>query len=102
MLNSCTNSEDKILIMAKLMKKERKKVKQMKLALMEEIDRHTKSKSLLVKAREELTACVEDEKAKDAKIVKAHSSYTEIYDAFQKLQSEREDLIANKAKPESP
>ena len=69
-------------MLAKLYKKEQKKCKKIQKAFITEVDSHQKTKQALSKLREEVTKHIEDLNTSDEKLVKAHSSYTELYDQF--------------------
>ncbi len=41
LLKQCTSEAEKLIVLAKLMKKERKKAKQLKVTLLEELQKHS-------------------------------------------------------------
>lgn len=69
MLATCKSPEEKIIALAKIMKKERKKLKTVKKALVDEIEKHQKTRENLAQSRAELTKLIEDGREKEEKLV---------------------------------
>lgn len=79
-MSKCQSADEKILVLAKILRKERKKAKKFSKILEIEMEGHAKTKGLLGKEREEMIKLIEENKKKDERIIKSHSSYTELYD----------------------
>ena len=89
---SAENNDEKLILLAKVIKKERKKNKTMKKLLVEEIEKNEVSQSAFANLKKDLDTSLLEISEKDERIAKAYSSYTMIYDELSEIKSENQEL----------
>lgn len=85
-LNQCEDTESKLIALAQLMKKDRKKNKMLNKALTKEIQKNEKLAQDLIMMGETINKMNEDLKEKDKRIVKTMADYMTTYEDLLKLK----------------
>jgi seryl-tRNA synthetase len=89
-LDQWDDSESKIIALAQIMKKDRKKNKTLKLALAQEITKNDKIYGNIENLTEQIDVLRMEVKEKDARIVKTYGDYMSTYEALLKLRNQKE------------
>lgn len=88
-LQQYDDNESKLIALAQIMKKDRKKMKSIKQALIIEIEKNNKLTTDSQAIADELEKTKEEVKGKDLQIVKTFNNYMETYEALLKLRNEK-------------
>ena len=88
-LNQCSDSDSKLIALAQIMKKDRKKMKVIKQALAQEIQKNETLSKNIDSLSDQIDGLREEIQEKDERIVKTYGDYMSTYESLLKLRNEQ-------------